>query len=491
MMNKTLKRIIVSFMAVCLSVCALGCGSDKTEETLPAADDTAYVDEDEYVDEDYEETDDEYYDEAEEGDDEDSDDEITDDDRSMESELMGVTLHLPDEYFYIDGMFHFYDSEMDLEDGVFLGEMQYNGMTREELDTMVENGMTDEDCEKFYNLTVPVFVIMAVTGDRDAEHMLGIINSSQDTDYQESDLVLLKTVGDCKFYEYTNPDVSNIDNLSEDFQAEYVTLYDLKDEVLQNATYERPETASEKRIGADISFTTTDLNGNQISSDEIFSSHEITMVNVWATWCGYCVGELPDLEKLNRSLASKDCAVIGLCGDANDSEKTGLANALLQDAGVTYLNISPYDGWDDDFEMNGAWPSSFYVDRNGKMVASPLYGENVDKYEQYIDDILNGKVTAETPADDRSNTYANSDNVYRIRVVDDDLQPVEGAMVQFCTDNTCKMAKTDSSGTVSFDDPPGVYDVHVREVPKGYKNNTEEYKTESQYSDMVITVERD
>ena len=56
-------------------------------------------------------------------------------------------------------------------------------------------------------------------------------------------------------------------------------------------------------------------------------------------------------------------------------------------------------------------------------------------------------------------------------------------MVQYCTDETCKMAITDKDGTVTFNDPPAEYEIHVRKLPKGYKESTQSYKTEKVYSD--------
>ena len=84
-----------------------------------------------------------------------------------------------------------------------------------------------------------------------------------------------------------------------------------------------------------------------------------------------------------------------------------------------------------------------------------------------------------------------SGKMYRIRVVDESMDPVEGAMVQFCSDETCKMGMTDNDGIATFSDPPGEYEVHVQKLPEGYKKHTTAYKTEKQYSDMVIVVERE
>lgn len=60
-----------------------------------------------------------------------------------------------------------------------------------------------------------------------------------------------------------------------------------------------------------ISFETTDLDGNVVRSADVFKGHRLTMVNVWGTFCGPCIGEMPELEKLNYRLKQKDCAIVG------------------------------------------------------------------------------------------------------------------------------------------------------------------------------------
>ena len=114
-----------------------------------------------------------------------------------------------------------------------------------------------------------------------------------------------------------------------------------------------------------------------------------------------------------------------------------------------------------------------------------ILGAKVKEYKSHIQDALDGKAPSYVS---ETNSYESSNNYYRIIVADQTSAPVEGAMVQFCTDDTCKMGVTDSTGAVTFDDPPGVYEVHVRKLPEGYKANDTTYKTESYYSDMVITV---
>lgn len=144
--------------------------------------------------------------------------------------------------------------------------------------------------------------------------------------------------------------------------------------------------------GATIMFKTLDFKGNRVTSEEIFSKHEVTMVNVWATWCHWCIAELPELEELNKKLADKDCAIVGLLGDVDDDSTVDEAIEILEDNDVTYLNILPWDGaTEKDFNMDEGWPTTFFVGRDGKIIGDPIVGADIDAYEKRIDEILKDK----------------------------------------------------------------------------------------------------
>lgn len=127
-------------------------------------------------------------------------------------------------------------------------------------------------------------------------------------------------------------------------------------------------------------FTTTDINGNEFTQ-AYFNSHDLTLVNVFTTWCTYCVEEMPDLEKLNQEMAASGVGVVGVVYDSVNisgevqSEIIDLAKVLQQRAGVTFPLIIPDAGG-----MNGrlkgvmSYPESFFVDRNGNIISEPIVG---------------------------------------------------------------------------------------------------------------------
>ncbi|MBQ6470284.1 MAG: redoxin domain-containing protein [Lachnospiraceae bacterium] len=149
------------------------------------------------------------------------------------------------------------------------------------------------------------------------------------------------------------------------------------------------EKAAEESVK--ISFETVDLEGKPVRSEEIFSENKITMVNLWGTYCGPCIREMPDLEVLRGRLEEKDCAVIGVIldvWDVNDSEMTGYADEIISQAGVTYRNLIPWDSIMEDLPCEFI-PTTFFIDSEGHILGEAAVGaRGADEYEALIDALL-------------------------------------------------------------------------------------------------------
>ena len=127
-----------------------------------------------------------------------------------------------------------------------------------------------------------------------------------------------------------------------------------------------------QKAGEKITFTGSDLNGNPVTS-EIFAENKVTMLNIWGTFCGPCIREMPDLAKLNEENKDKNFEVVGIIIDILDQKgkvDSGIkANAelIIKKTGADYIHIIPSD------EMNNGWlkdiqavPTTIFVDSNGK-----------------------------------------------------------------------------------------------------------------------------
>ncbi len=126
------------------------------------------------------------------------------------------------------------------------------------------------------------------------------------------------------------------------------------------------------------SFNGKDLDGNDVKSSELFSGNSVTVVNFWFTTCKPCVEELESLEALNKDLAAKGGAVIGINSFTIDGDKAAITEAkdLLAKKGVTYKNIW-FDGNSDAGKFTSglySYPTTYVVDKNGNIVGSPIVG---------------------------------------------------------------------------------------------------------------------
>lgn len=471
-------KLTVLIMAIALAAGTAGCADkDKpqTEEPVVTEEETDNDYSDEYED---------GYEDEDEDDGEDTSDEYPYPEMVYEADSIGMAVTLPVEYTNTIGSVVLTDTDLTGYGELFYAEMNYIGVHTDDY----EDEISEEEAAAYGSHTVQLFGVFAITGDRSAEELAEVVNDETDSTIDASDLTLLASEDGFDFYECSVIDTSNYDNLDDEFKAEYDKLFALKDDLLKNATYYRPDDAVDPYDENGLDFTTTDFDGNTITSRELFSQHEFTMINVWATWCGCCCQELPALCELNHELAAKDCAIVGLCGDVVDDDSLYFANMLMnQNDFEAYTNLRPFDDWSDMFDNKGSWPTSFFVNREGVIVSEPITGAAVEEYIQRFDELLNDE---EVTRSQRTNSYTNSEGMYRIRVVSDDLQPVEGATVQFCSDENCKMGVTGSDGIATFDDPPGEYEVHVLKVPEGFDEDTSVYRTDDQHSDMVITLER-
>ena len=131
------------------------------------------------------------------------------------------------------------------------------------------------------------------------------------------------------------------------------------------------------------SFEGKDLDGNEVKSDELFSANAVTVVNFWFTTCSPCVGELGELDALNKELADKGGALIGVNAFTLDGDETAISDAkdVVAKKGATYQNVyfdssSPAGA----FTANiFAFPTTYVVDRNGNIVGEPIVGAITEK----------------------------------------------------------------------------------------------------------------
>ena len=126
------------------------------------------------------------------------------------------------------------------------------------------------------------------------------------------------------------------------------------------------------------SFEGKDLDGNEVKSDELFSANAVTVVNFWFTTCNPCVGELAELDALNKELAEKGGSLIGVNTFTLDGDEAAISEAkdVLAKKGAAYQNVYfDSDGEAGKFTANiFAYPTTYVIDRNGNIVGEPIVG---------------------------------------------------------------------------------------------------------------------
>ena len=165
-------------------------------------------------------------------------------------------------------------------------------------------------------------------------------------------------------------EISNIENKLTELEEKYP-------EILQS---ELDGNADMQKFPA---FEGKDLDGNEVKSDELFSTNAVTVVNFWFTTCSPCVGELGDLDALNKELAEKGGALIGINSFTLDGDEKAIAEAkeVLAKKGATYQNIYFGSGGDAGkfVENVFAYPTTYVVDRSGNIVGEPIVGAITEK----------------------------------------------------------------------------------------------------------------
>ena len=219
---------------------------------------------------------------------------------------------------------------------------------------------------------------------------------------------LLKTIEDAKEefsdeeYEWLKEsatEISNIENKLTELEEKYPEIMQksMDGDMSMPAgsdTSTPPDDGSMQKFPA---FEGKDLDGNTVKSDELFSGNAVTVVNFWFTTCNPCVGELAELDALNKELAEKGGSLIGVNTFTLDGDEAAISEAkdVLAKKGASYQNVYfDSDGEAGKFTTNiFAYPTTYVVDRSGNIVGDPIVGAITEKkqaetLQKLIDQVL-------------------------------------------------------------------------------------------------------
>ena len=240
-----------------------------------------------------------------------------------------------------------------------------------------ENALLSENAELWEKVFMAADkgMTMQEDGKNYGEFLLDTIEGAKDQ-FTDEEYEMLKE---------SATEISNVENKLTELENKYPEIMqesiddDMSVPAGSNMT-NPPDDGSMQKFPA---FEGKDLDGNPVKSDELFSANAVTVVNFWFTTCNPCVGELSELDALNKELAKKGGALIGVNTFTLDGDEAAISEAkdVLAKKGATYRNVYfDSDGEAGQFTTNiFAYPTTYVVDRNGNIVGDPIVGAITEK----------------------------------------------------------------------------------------------------------------
>lgn len=142
-------------------------------------------------------------------------------------------------------------------------------------------------------------------------------------------------------------------------------------------------------------FTSKTLYGQEVTEDAL-KGNKLTMVNIWGTFCGPCIKEMPDLEKISKDYAEKGVVVIGICADLydyfrqeNNADKIKKAEDIVAQTGVTYTNIVPSVSLNEALlDYINTFPTTYFINEKGEIIGEYVGSRSYDAWSGIIDSML-------------------------------------------------------------------------------------------------------
>ena len=238
--------------------------------------------------------------------------------------------------------------------------------------------------DKYYAQIVPIACIYVENDEKSKEPDYTIPDG-----YDKKEKIT-EANGSTYYIAYNTEIPSEKDNnaLSDDDKEAIKTMMNGIDD-LKNSTILFPTQNNEGENnfkGSLTSFEAEDMNGEKVDQS-VFSNYDLTMVNIWTTWCGVCVEEMPYLEKLHKKLPD-NVNIISICGDANDEKE--LAQQILDKNEITFQTLIRNDSLQESIlKYVSGFPTTVFVDKNGNIVGDIQMGapgdDIVEGYQTLIE----------------------------------------------------------------------------------------------------------
>lgn len=276
-------------------------------------------------------------------------------------------------------------NDIELMDNVHYADLEYFAIPKEKSGFLsnIGIGLTAEENALVFHNALPLLRVISIENGT-----IDDLPQNVKEDYETESYLELGSFGEYNYYvrypgqadyewanKFTEETKQEIDYLISYFQEE------------GRLRFFRPETVT----GHLLEFETTDLDGNPVRSAELFGKNKLTVLNVWATWCGPCKNELPSLHILNQKMKEQDIEVVGVVINVRnqaDSETISEAQKYMSWYKADYLNLVPWEGFMDMLPVYG-YPTTYYIDAKGQVVREDQSGaHNTQEYKAIIKEIL-------------------------------------------------------------------------------------------------------
>lgn len=292
-------------------------------------------------------------------------------------EFLGLKFTLSDPFkkAMMDKKVAMLDEQSPVDEELKYAMLTFSKMTEEQKNATIDK--MGDGYEKWEKELERVGTIGMFAKDTPEEEITKITNCDQ---HQK-----IGTSADGSYDYYLSTNSKTEADLLQEFNNTKVEMIDKKDRpengfVLSEKTdLENTEAFTEGSAEGLSDLKTKDIEGKEFTSKD-FADYDLTMVNVFATWCTACVKEIPDLVEIQKTMKDKGVNIVGVVTDTVDQngenqEAIDTAKMIQEKTAATYPFLMP-DKTNFNGRLNGiqALPETFFVDRNGNIVGETYSG---------------------------------------------------------------------------------------------------------------------
>lgn len=323
-----------------------------------------------------------------------NEDGVTESEEMEPFEMMGVNLPYPQEIMDSKGLVLVYPiGGIDDMHHVYVMVFVYIGLPQEDAIRIMYSPDVTEEEEQTASVAQGINCALVAT-DVDFDETRAIYESEMKMDGNtlvdfDAAEEITSADGYTFYFVPAVPQEEYLSVIGEEYAEEFQQMEQILLESLRSAEYYAPVDEEKERVGQKLEFTTTDSEGNPVTSEELFSQNKITMINCWGLWCPYCIDEMEELAEIHLRLQEKGCGILGMEWEETTDLSAYMTPEEMAEAwGTTYPNVvMPVE----ILSMPNIYPMSLFVDSEGTILCMPIMGPRIDQYESILDELLSGQ----------------------------------------------------------------------------------------------------